>query len=161
MKFPSHPPPPPPPFRKHLRRRMESLCLRAVFWHRNDTCFTIAPFPFSLEGVDLSTPAGEKWASRTLPPRPRGCINERVAKEKVGGDRIAVAGEGAAGVCVGMIVEYRLIKNSVKFRNLAGQRHLSGPNWFSWWGAWTSFANFKENTIRTYNSMKVPPNFLV
>lgn len=68
------------------------------------------PFPFSFEGVDLSTPAGEKWASRTLPPRPRGCINERVAKKKVGGNHRerkgggGVAGEGAARVSVGMIV---------------------------------------------------------
>lgn len=56
--------------------------------------------------MDLSTPAGEKWASRTLPPRPRGCINERVAKKKVGGDHRERerGGEGATGVCVGMIV---------------------------------------------------------
>lgn len=56
--------------------------------------------------MDLSTPAGEKWASRTLPPRPRGCINERVAKKKVGGDHREreSGGEGATGVCVGMIV---------------------------------------------------------
>ncbi len=33
--------------------------------------------------MDLSTPAGEKWASRTLPPRPKGHINEEVA---IGGE---------------------------------------------------------------------------
>lgn len=60
-----------------------SHCARVVFWHCNDTCFTITPFPFSFGGVDLSAPAGEKWASRTLPPPPRGHINERVA---IGGD---------------------------------------------------------------------------
>lgn len=59
------------------RRRMESLCL-CGFWHSNDTCFTITPVPFSSRGVDLFTPAGEKWVFRTLPPLPRGCINEQV-----------------------------------------------------------------------------------
>lgn len=33
--------------------------------------------------MDLSSSAGEKWTSRTLPPPPRGHINEQVA---IGGD---------------------------------------------------------------------------
>lgn len=44
------------------------------------------PFPFSFGGVDLSTAAGEKWVFRTLPPPLRGRVNERVAKEKSGGE---------------------------------------------------------------------------
>lgn len=44
------------------------------------------PFPFSFRGVDLSTPAGEKWAFRALPPPLMGRINERVAVSCGGGD---------------------------------------------------------------------------
>lgn len=62
-----------------------SHCAGVVFWHGNDTCFTIPPFPFSFGGVDLSTAAGEKWVFRTLPPPLRGRVNERVAKKKGGG----------------------------------------------------------------------------
>lgn len=102
------------------------------------------PFPFSFEGVDLSTAAGEKWASRTLPPRPRGCINERVAKKKVGGNHrerkgATVEGEGAAGVSVDMIVGY--VFNCVKVRNQACHLHMIGQNWSSC--NWTSFAHLK------------------
>lgn len=66
-------------FPPNIQGERWSHCAGVVFWHGNDTCFTITPFPFSFGGVDLSTPAGEKWSFRTLPPPLRGRINERVA----------------------------------------------------------------------------------
>lgn len=69
-------------------------------------------FPFSFRGVDLSSSAGEKWTSRTLPPPPRGHINEQVAiggdyrkkkKKKVELECVQTQGEGGVlYVCVSM-----------------------------------------------------------